>query len=76
MYKYLAANNTKTWIDIVHDLLYNYDKNFHRSIKMTLTEASLVKNSKAVYYGFEWIGKCAAVLTILLKQVLLQKSVV
>ena len=49
MYIYLTANNTTTWIDIIHDLLYNYDKIYHRSIKMTPTEASVVKNSKAVY---------------------------
>ena len=49
MYKYFTANNTKTWIDIIDDLLYNYNKSYHRSIQMTPAEASLVKNSKAVY---------------------------
>ena len=41
----------KTWIDIIDDLLYNYNKSYHRSIEMTPSEASLVKNSKAVYYS-------------------------
>ena len=49
MYKYFTANNTKIWIDIIDDLLYNYNKSYHRSIQMTQAEASLVKNSKVVY---------------------------
>ena len=49
MYKYFTANNTKTWINIIDDLLYNYNKSYHRSIQMTTSEASLVKNSKVVY---------------------------
>ena len=44
MYQYFTANNTK----IIDDLLYNYNKSYHRSIQMTPSEASLVKNSKAV----------------------------
>ena len=48
MYKYFTASNTNTWIDIIDDLLYNYNKSYHRSIQMTQAEASLVKNSKAV----------------------------
>ena len=49
MYKYFTANNTKTWIDIIDDLLYSYNKCYHMSIQMTPAEASLVKNSKAIY---------------------------
>ena len=49
MYKYFTANNTKTWIDIIHDLIFNYNNSYHRSIKMTPVEASLEKNSKSVY---------------------------
>ena len=60
MYKYFTANNTKTWIDIIHDLIFNYNNSYHRSIKMTPVEASLEKNSKSVYdslFPNEKIGK-------------------
>ena len=40
MYEYFTANNTKTWIDIIDDLFYNYNKSYHRS---------LVKNSNTAY---------------------------
>ena len=49
MYKYTTANNTKTWINIIDDLLYNYNKSYPRSIQMTPAAASLVKNSKVVH---------------------------
>lgn len=49
MFKYFTANNTKTWIDVLDDLVYNYNHSYHRSIKMTPVEGSLKKNSKIVY---------------------------
>ena len=49
MFKYFTANNTKTWIDIIDDLVYNYNNSYHRSIKMSPSEGSLKKNSKVVY---------------------------
>lgn len=49
MWKYFTANNTKKWIDILNDLLKNYNSTYHRSIKMKPKEASLVKNSATVY---------------------------
>ena len=48
------------WIDIIHDLIFNYNNSYHRSIKMTPVEASLEKNSKSVYdslFPNEKIGK-------------------
>ena len=36
-------------MDIIDDLLYNYNNSYHRSIQMTPTEAALVKNSKVFY---------------------------
>ena len=49
MYKYFTAKGTKTWINIIDELVYNYNNSYHRSIKMTPVEDSLKKNSKIVY---------------------------
>ena len=35
MYKYFTANDTKRWVDVLPDLVYNYNNSYHRSIKMT-----------------------------------------
>ena len=40
MYKYFTAKNSKRWIDILPDLVNNYNNSFHSSIKMTPTEAT------------------------------------
>ena len=47
MYKYFTANKTKRWIDILDDLVYNYNNSYHRSIKMTPTEAT--ENPREAY---------------------------
>lgn len=39
MYKYFTANNTKRWIDVLPDLVFNYNTSHHRAIKMTPTKA-------------------------------------
>ena len=39
MYKYFTANKTKRWIDILQDLMHNYNTSYHRTIKMTPEEA-------------------------------------
>ena len=31
--------NTKTWIDVVDELVSNHNNSYHRSIKMTTIEA-------------------------------------
>ena len=41
MYKYFTANQTKRWIDILQDLVTNYNTSYHRIIKMTPEEANL-----------------------------------
>ena len=33
-------NSTKRWIDVLPDLVYNYNNSYHRSIKMTPVQAS------------------------------------
>jgi hypothetical protein len=56
MWKYFTQVGNRKWIDIVDDLVYNYNNSFHRSIKMTPTEASNKKNESIVHknlYGNE-----------------------
>ena len=40
MYKYFTASNTKRWVDVLPDLVYDYNNSYHRSINMTPTQAS------------------------------------
>lgn len=49
MWKYFTQNKTKKWIDILPNLVKNYNVSYHRSIKMTPERGSLEKNSKNVY---------------------------
>src|ERR1700755_2042411 len=49
MWKYFTQNKTKKWIDILPDLVINYNTSNHGSIKMTPEQGSLSKNSKSVY---------------------------
>ena len=41
MYKYFTANQTKRWIDVLPDLVANYNTSYHKMIKMTPEEAML-----------------------------------
>lgn len=47
--KYMHANNTKRYIDVLPKLLKNYNNSYHRSIKMTPVEASKEENESQVY---------------------------
>lgn len=47
--KYLAANNTNRYVDVLSQLVNNYNHSHHRSIKMTPVEASQEENSGRVY---------------------------
>jgi transposase InsO family protein len=49
MWKYFTQKNTKIWIDILSDLITNYNSSYHRSIKMTPEQGSLYENSARVY---------------------------
>ena len=40
MYKYFTANDTKRWIDVLQELVYNYNTSYHRTIKMTPLHAT------------------------------------
>src|SRR6266550_3148365 len=48
MFRYFTGNNTKTWIRILPKLLKNYNTTYHRSIRMTPTQASNVNNENEV----------------------------
>ena len=48
MFKYFTANSTNVYIDILQDLVKQYNNTKHSSIKMTPVEASMKKNEKKV----------------------------
>ena len=41
MYRYFTPNQTKRWVDVLQDLVANYNTSYHRTIKMTPEEAML-----------------------------------
>lgn len=49
MWKYFTANDTRRWIDVLDKLVANYNRSYHRSIKMTPVEASEEGNEGIVY---------------------------
>jgi hypothetical protein len=49
MWKYFTQIGTRKWIDIVDDLVYNYNNTYHTSIKMTPIEGSKKENESIVY---------------------------
>ena len=49
MFKYFSANNTKKYIDILDEMVNNYNNTKHSSIKMTPVEASNKKNKNRVW---------------------------
>lgn len=48
MWKYFSANSTNKYIDVLQDLVNQYNNARHRSIKMTPIEASKKKNELSV----------------------------
>jgi len=44
MWKYFSEIGNNKWIDIIDDLIYNYNNSYHTSIKMKPVEASKKKN--------------------------------
>ena len=49
MFKYFSANSTRKYIDILDDLLHQYNTSVHSSIKMKPTEASQKPNENKVW---------------------------
>ncbi|KAG1666595.1 putative uncharacterized transposon-derived protein F54H12.3 [Nymphon striatum] len=48
MWKYFSANSTRKYIDVLDEMVKNYNNTIHRSIKMTPLEASKKINEKKV----------------------------
>ena len=49
MYKYFSANSSRIYIDVIDDMVNNYNSTRHSSIKMTPAEASKKENEPSVY---------------------------
>jgi len=49
MFKYFYANNTRTYIDVLDEMVNSYNNTKHSSIKMTPVEASLKENETTVF---------------------------
>ena len=49
MFKYLSANNTRTFVDVRDLLVDQYNNSIHSSIKMTPNEASRKENENKVW---------------------------
>jgi hypothetical protein len=49
MWKYFTQVGNRKWIDIVNDLVYNYNNTYHTSIKITPIEGSKKENETQVY---------------------------
>ena len=48
MYKYFTANNTCKYVDVLPDVIYEYNNHKHSTINMTPTEASMKYNEKVI----------------------------
>ena len=51
MWKYFTDNNTHTYMDVLPELVEDYNNTVHSSIKMTPIEASKKKNELTVWYN-------------------------
>lgn len=49
MWKYFSANNTNKYVDVLRELVDQYNNTLHSTIKMTPKEASLKENENKVY---------------------------
>jgi len=49
MFKYFSANSTRKYLDVLDEMVNNYNNTRHSSIKTTPFETSLKKNETAVY---------------------------
>jgi hypothetical protein len=56
MFKYFTANSTRRYIDVLDEMVSNYNQTRHSSIKMSPAKASMKTNEKTVFmnlYGDE-----------------------
>ena len=57
MFKYFSANNTRKYVDVLDDMVKNYNETVHSSIKMTPVEASKTKNENKTWLNLYSIPK-------------------
>ena len=57
MFKYFSANNTRKYIDVLDEMVKNYNETVHSSIKMTPIEASKEKNENKTWLNLYSIPK-------------------
>ena len=50
MFKYFSANSTRKYINVLDEMVNNYNNTIHSSIKMTPVEASDKKNKNRVWF--------------------------
>ena len=48
MWRYLTANNSRRYVDILQDLVGSYNRGYHRSIKMAPSEVTK-ENEQTVF---------------------------
>jgi len=61
MWKYFTANNSRTWLPVLHKFVNSYNQSYHSSISMTPTEASKEENHNTVWwnlYGDTVVSTC------------------
>lgn len=51
MFKYFSANSTRIYIDVLDEMVKNYNETVHSSIKMTPIEASKKENENRTWYN-------------------------
>ena len=51
MFKYFSANSTRKYVDILDNLVDQYNNTIHSSIGMTPKEASKKRNEAKVWYN-------------------------
>lgn len=49
MARYMTEHGTTRWVDALQGITQAYNKSYHRSVKMTPNEASLLKNRDKVF---------------------------
>lgn len=65
MWKYLAANNSKRYVDVLQDLVSAYNRSYHRSIKMK--PAEVTKDNEHIVFNNLYKAKDKGMITFKFK---------
>ena len=57
MFKFFSANNTKNYVNNLSDMIHSYNNSIHRTIKMTPTQASKIKDPDKIAQLYNQIYK-------------------